>query len=189
MFGRDLPLAAPGIPRSHCFACSRPFRCAKGAGLWLMGVLRWWWFRWFGWCALSRPGPSPQPSPVQRERGMFVADEGVTAVRVWCWFGWCAAPLRPGHTPLAALRSLAPLSLCERGVCGVGLAGTGVLVVWLVGPAAAPGIPRSHRYACSRPLTLREGGVGGVGWQGGSRTAHAGRNLCGWTGWTAGRRV
>ena len=40
----------------------------------------------------SLPGPSPQPSPVQRERGMFVADEGVAAVRgVWL-FGWCAPP-------------------------------------------------------------------------------------------------
>ena len=25
-------------------------------------------------------------------------------------------PVRPGHTPLASLRLLAPLSLCERGV-------------------------------------------------------------------------
>ena len=24
-------------------------------------------------------------------------------------------PIRPGHTPLASLRLLAPLSLCERG--------------------------------------------------------------------------
>ena len=26
-----MPHSAPGIPRSHSFACSRPFRCAKGA--------------------------------------------------------------------------------------------------------------------------------------------------------------
>ena len=25
-----------------------------------------------------------------------------------------------------------------------------------------PGIPRSHRFACSRPLTLREGGLEGI---------------------------
>ncbi len=40
----------------------------------------------------------------------------------WWGFGWYA-PLRPGHTPLAALRLLAPLSQCERGG----------LVVWLGG--------------------------------------------------------
>ena len=32
-----LRVPAPGIPRSHRFACSRPLRSAKG-GLWLAGV-------------------------------------------------------------------------------------------------------------------------------------------------------
>ena len=32
-------------------------------------------------------------------------------------------------------------------------------VVELATPSIHPGIPRSHRYAPSRPLTLREGGV------------------------------
>ena len=51
--------------------------CCGGEGAW-----------WFGWRAPLRPGPSPQPSPVQRERGMFVADEGIAAVMgVWL-FGW-----------------------------------------------------------------------------------------------------
>ena len=35
-----------------------------------------------------------------------------------------------------------PLSLCERGV---------------LSPCSAPGIPCELRFACSRPLTLREG--------------------------------
>ena len=47
---------------------------------------------------------------------MFLADECTLVMGCW-WFGW-RAPLRPGHTPLAALRWLAPLSLCERGVGG-----------------------------------------------------------------------
>ena len=42
-----------------------------------------------------RPGPSPQPSPVQRGRGMFVADE-CTAVRGWWWFS--RAGLKPAPT-------------------------------------------------------------------------------------------
>ena len=40
-------------------------------------------------------------------------------------------PVRPGHTPLASLRSLAPLSRCERGV--------GVLLPW--SPALASCCP------------------------------------------------
>ena len=39
---------------------------------------------------------------------------GWVAVMEGWWFGLCG-PRRPGHTPLAALRLLAPLSPCERG--------------------------------------------------------------------------
>ena len=49
-----------------------------------MDRMGWWGF---GWYALLRPGPSPQPSPVQRERGMFVADECTPMMGVWL-FGW-----------------------------------------------------------------------------------------------------
>ena len=115
------PRSAPGIPRSHRFAGSRPFRAAKGA----LVVL------------------------VQR-----VGLEGVC----W-WFGW-RAPLRPGHTQLAALRSLAPLSLCERGVGGVGSAGRlgrGVLVVWLAGPAPPRAYPARIASLARAPFALRKG--------------------------------
>ena len=51
-----MPFAAPAIPRSRDgplgFACSRPFRCAKGAWVVLVqpvgGERVCWWFGWKG---------------------------------------------------------------------------------------------------------------------------------------------
>ena len=51
------------------------------------------------------------------------------------WLVW-RPPVRPGHTPLASLRSLAPLSRCERGGCAV--CGDGVVAVWLAGAGLKP---------------------------------------------------
>ena len=50
-----------------------------------------------------------------------------------------------------------------------GLAVMGLVVVWLVGPRSAPGIPRSHRCARSRPFRAAKGAVRVVvmGWNGG----------------------
>ena len=59
-----VPRSAPGIPRSHSFARSRPFRGTKGAGVlvWLVvsAVHGMGWRDWlFGWCAPLRPGHTP----------------------------------------------------------------------------------------------------------------------------------
>ena len=85
-------------------------------------------------------------------------------------FGWYA-PHRPGHTPLccrsSGLRSLAPLSLCERGVGGVCSAGRRGMGVWVGlvgrGPPLSP-VPPHPRIKSgagfsplprSRPFALR----------------------------------
>ena len=93
LFGWCAP-PSPGIPRSHNFARSRPFRCAKGA--WVVLVQRvggegvCWWFG---------VGRAVREPPLRV--GWLVA----WMERVGCCCcGGGAAPLRPGHPPRAAFR-------------------------------------------------------------------------------------
>ena len=74
--------------------------------------------------------------------GMFVADEGVAAVRGWCWFSGSAANGCVGGLVGRAGLKPAPTS--------VGLdrwTGMGVLVVWL---ACGPAPPRALTPTLSR---------------------------------------
>ena len=64
----------------------------------------------------------------------------VAVVGVWR-FGWCAAPRRPGHPPLASLRSLAPPLRCAKGAIALWSFGRLVCVGCLVGRAGLKPAP------------------------------------------------
>ncbi len=62
------------------------------------------------------------------------------------------APRPPGHTPHTRFACARPFR-ATKGARVPACAGMTCM---------GAGIPRSHRCACSRPLTLREGGVRGI---------------------------
>ena len=80
---------------------------------------------------------------------------GVFAAVMGSWlFGWRAAPLRPGHTPLAAL---APLSSHERGG-GCWFSGLGGVCWWCVYCPSPPRFALTSGSSPGQVLTLSRGG-------------------------------
>ena len=147
------PRSAPGIPRSHRCARSRPFRAAKGAvRVVVMG--------WNG----GLVGVLSEPLIAL----IFVM--GFDWVLVGGWVGGDGisgglvggAPLHPGHPPLAALRWLAPPYAARRGrllvAVGVVAVVEGVMV-WLVWrPPVRPGhTPLASLRSLAPPYALRKG--------------------------------
>ena len=109
---------------------------------------------------VARPR-SLRSRPFRPTKGAWVVADGVlrgTGV-LFVWLVWPS--VRPGHPPLASLRSLAPPYAARKGCWWCLMACCGERVCcWFGGVAPVrPGHPPLACCARSRPLTLREGGV------------------------------
>ena len=164
--------AAPGIPlRSRCARPRPPYADAKGDGV--------------DACAGGgRPALCPAPSPhraypasiASLARAPFAGSERGRAFSLALPFwipacagmtrwggndgGGMACARRPGHTPAVSLRSSAsPLRWSEGGRYGF-LPAQVVEARQPASPHPAPGIPREHRFARSRPFRWERKGQG-----------------------------